>query len=261
MHELDGEHRHLVLLCENNVGYRNLTELVSRAWTEGFYSKPRVDMELLEQYHEGLIALSACLAGEIPRALTANDYEGAREAALRYESIFGKGNFFLELQDHGIREQKLINPQLIRLSRELDIPLVVTNDCHYITREDHEMHHVLLCIQTNRTIEEKDGLEFGSQEFYFKSEEEMRVLFPDLPEAADNTWKNSRTLSGGVRIRENQAAQILKHRREKGIWRISAGCAVRGFAGVMAIIRLRRLWNVLPMNNPSLSRWDMSTTI
>ena len=189
VHELDGEHRHLVLLCENNVGYRNLTELVSRAWTEGFYSKPRVDMELLEQYHEGLIALSACLAGEIPRALTANDYEGAREAALRYESIFGKGNFFLELQDHGIREQKLINPQLIRLSRELDIPLVVTNDCHYITREDHEMHHVLLCIQTNRTIEEKDGLEFGSQELYFKSEEEMRALFPDLPEAADNTWK------------------------------------------------------------------------
>ena len=189
VHELDSENRHLVLLCENETGYRNLIKLVSLAWTEGFYSKPRVDLDLLEQYHEGLIALSACLAGEIPRALTANDYEGAKEAALRYESIFGKGNFFLELQDHGLREQKLINPQIIRLARELDIPLVVTNDCHYIAREDSEMHHVLLCVQTNRTLEDKDGMEFGSDEFYFKSEEEMRALFPDVPEAADNTWK------------------------------------------------------------------------
>ena len=191
-HELDSEHRHLVLLCENNTGYRNLTELVSRAWTEGFYSKPRVDMELLEQYHEGLIALSACLAGEIPRALTMNDYEGAKEAALRYESIFGKGNFFLELQDHGLSEQRYINPQLIRLSRELSIPLVLTNDCHYIEPEDAEMHHVLLCIQTNHTVEEKDGFEFSSNEFYYKSEEEMRRLFPDLPEAADVTWDIAR---------------------------------------------------------------------
>lgn len=187
--ELDSEHRHLVLLCENNTGYQNLAAMVSKSWIEGFYSKPRVDFELLEQYHEGLIALSACLAGEVPRALVANDYDRAKEAALRYREIFGDGNFFLELQDHGIREQKLINPALIRLSKDTGIPLVVTNDCHYIRREDSKMHHILLCIQTNHTIEDKDGMEFASDEFYYKSEEEMRALFPDHPEAADNTWK------------------------------------------------------------------------
>ena len=187
--ELDSEHRHLVLLCENNTGYQNLAAMVSKSWIEGFYSKPRVDFELLEQYHEGLIALSACLAGEVPRALVANDYDRAKEAALRYRDIFGDGNFFLELQDHGIREQKLINPALIRLSKDTGIPLVVTNDCHYIRREDSKMHHILLCIQTNHTIEDKDGMEFASDEFYYKSEEEMRALFPDHPEAADNTWK------------------------------------------------------------------------
>lgn len=187
--ELDSEHRHLVLLCENNVGYQNLAAMVSKSWTEGFYSKPRVDFELLEQHHEGLIALSACLAGEVARALTVNDYDGAKEAALRYNGIFGDGNFFLELQDHGIREQKLINPSIIRLSKETGIPLVVTNDCHYIRREDSKMHHILLCIQTNHTVEDKDGMEFASDEFYYKTEEEMRALFPDHPEAADNTWK------------------------------------------------------------------------
>ena len=189
VHELDGENRHLVLLCENETGYHNLLALVSKAWVEGFYSKPRVDLDLLREHHEGLIALSACLAGEIPRALTPGDYEGAREAALRYEGIFGRGNFYLELQDHGMAEQKRINPQLIRLSRETGIPLVATNDCHYIAPEDSRMHRVLLCIQTGRTIEDENAMEFGSEEFYFKSEEEMRALFPDVPEAADNTVK------------------------------------------------------------------------
>ena len=187
VHELDAEHRHLVLLCENNTGYQNLIALVSKSWTEGFYSKPRVDFDLLEQYHEGLIALSACLAGEIPRALSANDYAGAKEAALRYNTIFGQGNFYLELQDHGIPEQRRINPSIIRLSEETGIPLVVTNDCHYISREDSEMHHILLCIQTNHTVEDKDGMEFATNQFYYKTEEEMRALFPDHPEAADNT--------------------------------------------------------------------------
>ena len=148
-----------------------------------------MDLDLLREHHEGLIALSACLAGEIPRALTRGDYEGAREAALRYEGIFGRGNFYLELQDHGMAEQKRINPQLIRLSRETGIPLVATNDCHYIAPEDSRMHRVLLCIQTGRTIEDENAMEFGSEEFYFKSEEEMRALFPDVPEAADNTVK------------------------------------------------------------------------
>jgi DNA polymerase-3 subunit alpha len=187
--ELDGENRHLVLLCENNEGYQNLIHLVSLAWTEGFYSKPRVDMELLQKYHTGLIALSACLAGEIPRALSANDYPVAKEAALRYASIFGEDHFYLELQDHGLAEQKRVNPGILRISRETGIPLVVTNDCHYIRPEDSELHKVLLCIQTNHTLDEEGGLNFGSQEFYYKTEEQMRALFPEHPEAADNTVK------------------------------------------------------------------------
>ncbi|WP_312693061.1 DNA polymerase III subunit alpha [Caproiciproducens sp.] len=189
VHELDAEHRHLVLLCENNTGYQNLIAIVSKAWTEGFYSKPRVDFDLLREHREGLIALSACLAGEIPRALTAGDYNGAKEAALRYRDIFGENNFFLELQDHGLREQKRINPSIMKLSDETGIPLVVTNDCHYINQEDNKMHHILLCIQTNHTVEDKDGMEFGSDQFYYKTEEEMRALFPSHPEAADNTAK------------------------------------------------------------------------
>jgi DNA polymerase III subunit alpha len=187
VHELDSENRHLVLLCENNAGYQNLIAMVSKAWTEGFYSKPRVDFDLLEEHHEGLIALSACLAGEIPRALAAGDYNGAKEVALRYQSIFGQNNFYLELQDHGIRDQVRINPSIIRLSTETGIPLVVTNDCHYINQEDSKVHHILLCIQTNHTVEDKDAMDFGSDQFYFKSEEEMRALFPEHPEAADNT--------------------------------------------------------------------------
>ena len=187
VHELDAEYYHLVLLCKNNTGYQNLIAMVSKAWTEGFYSKPRVDYEILEKYSEGLIALSACLAGEIPRALAAGDYNGAKETALRLNQIFGQNNFYLELQDHGIREQKIINPMMVSLSKETEIPLVATNDCHYIKQEDNKMHHILLCIQTNHTVEDKNGMEFGSDQFYFKSEEEMRALFPDTPEACDNT--------------------------------------------------------------------------
>lgn len=187
--ELDRESRHMVLLCENNIGYQNLIKMVSLAWTEGFYNKPRVDEELLEKYHEGIIALSACLAGEIPKALLRGNYALAKEKALKYKGIFGDGNFFLELQDHGIMEQKRINPDIIRLSRECGIPLVVTNDCHYIKREDKEIHKILLCIQTNHTVEEENSLEFPTDEFYLKSEDEMRALFPEIPEAYDNTVK------------------------------------------------------------------------
>ena len=150
VHEFDAENRHLVLLCENETGYRNLITMVSKAWTEGFYNKPRVDFELLQQYHEGLVALSACLSGEIPRALARNDYEGAKEAALQYRDIFGEGDFYLELQDHGLDGEHYVNPNIIRMSRETGIPLVVTNDCHYIAPEDSRMHHILLCIQTGR---------------------------------------------------------------------------------------------------------------
>lgn len=162
-------------------------QLVSRAWTEGFYNRPRVDEELLREYHDGLIALSACLAGKVSRDLTAQDYRAARETALKYLDIFGENQFFLELQDHGLREQKEINPELIRLSHDTGIPLVLTNDCHYLEKEDHKMHHVLVCIQTNHTVQDEDVLSFGTNEFYVKSEEEMRALFPQLPEAADRT--------------------------------------------------------------------------
>ena len=192
IHELDKGSRHLVLLCENDTGYRNLIALVSQAWVEGFYTKPRVDLDLLRQHHEGLIALSACLAGEIPQALLRGDFPGAKEAALLYREIFGAENFYLELQDHGLPDQKRINPQLIRLSRETGIPLVATNDCHYIAPEDGKMHRVLLCIQTGHTVEDEDTLEFGSEEFYLKSEGEMAALFPDVPEALENTEKIAR---------------------------------------------------------------------
>ena len=187
VHALDSERYHLVLLCENATGYQNLISMVSKSWTEGFYTKPRIDRELLEKYHEGIIALSACLAGEIPRALMADDYERAKEKALWYNSVFGQGNFFLELQNHGIREQKQIEPMLIRLSKETGIPLVATNDTHYVRKEDSKIQQVLICIATNTTLGQGNGLEFDSDEFYLKSEEEMYELFSHVPEAIENT--------------------------------------------------------------------------
>ena len=188
-HAFDREYNHLVLLCENNEGYQNLVKLVSAAHLEGFYVKPRVDRELLEQYHGGLIALSACLAGEVPRALTAGDYEKAKETAKWYQSVFGADNYFLELQDHGIAEQKEINPQILRLSKELDIPVVCTNDAHYLAKEDADTQRVLLCIQTGRTLDDPPELAFPTDEFYLKSEDEMRALFPQIPQALENTAK------------------------------------------------------------------------
>ena len=180
---------HLVLLAENNVGYSNLTHIVSRGFTEGYYYKPRVDMELLREYHEGLICLSACLAGEIPRAIANHDYEEARAAALRYIDCFGHDNFFLELQDHGIPLQKEVNQVLVRLSAELDIPLVATNDCHYTAADDAEAHDHLLCIQTGKKVSDVDRMRYEGGQYYVKTEEEMRALFPYAPEAVDNTAK------------------------------------------------------------------------
>ncbi len=184
-HGIDNEHHHLVLLCENETGYQNLVRLISVAWTEGFYGKPRVDWELLEQYHEGLIALSACLAGEIPTALRRGDYAAAKALALRYRQVFGAENFFLELQDHGLAEQAEVNRGILRLARETGIPLVCTNDAHYLRREDAEMQKVLLCIQTNTTVDQPNPIAFETDEFYLKSEAEMRERFPD--EAVENT--------------------------------------------------------------------------
>ncbi|MBR6658414.1 MAG: DNA polymerase III subunit alpha [Oscillospiraceae bacterium] len=180
---------HLVLLCENNTGYKNLIKLVSAGFTEGFYKKPRVDKELLKKHHEGLIALSACLAGEIPRNLTQNDYETAKKVAFEYRDIFGENNYFIEIQDHGLADQKRILPNLIKLSKETGIPLVATNDCHYINKDDAKMQNVLVCIGTNHTVNEDNDMAFETEEFYVKSEEEMREIFSFVPEAIENTQK------------------------------------------------------------------------
>ncbi len=187
-HQLDWSY-HLVLLCENNTGYKNLIKLVSAGFIDGFYKKPRVDKELLRKYHEGIIALSACLAGEVPRNLSANDYEGAKKAALEYLDIFGEGNYFIEIQDHDYADQKRILPGLIRISKETGIPLAATNDCHYINKDDAKMQNVLVCIGTNHTVNEPNDMGFETDEFYVKSEEEMRSIFAAFPEAIDNTQK------------------------------------------------------------------------
>ena len=186
---MDERYYHLVLLAENNTGYANLSHIVSRGFTEGYYYKPRVDMELLEQYHEGLICLSACLAGEIPRNIIKGTPNKAKEAALRFDSIFGHGNFFLELQDHGIPAQRTVNSALLSLSQELDIPLVATNDCHYTYADDAEAHDLLLCIQTGKKVSDEDRMRYEGGQYYVKSEEEMRALFPYAQQAIDNTAK------------------------------------------------------------------------
>ena len=189
VHGIDNDPYHMVLLCENRKGYENLCMLVSEAFTRGFYGKPRVDIELLKQYHEGLIATSACLAGAIPQYLMEEDYDSAKKYALQMASIFGPEHFYLELQDHGIEEQTPVNQGVMRLSRETGLPLIISNDAHYLRKEDAEMQDVLLCIQTGRTVDEENRMKFQTEEFYLKSEEELRQLFPNCPEAFENTCK------------------------------------------------------------------------
>ena len=189
VHGQDNDPYHLVLLCQNRTGYENLCYLVSEAFIHGFYGKPRVDLELLSQHHEGLIALSACLAGAVPQYLMREDYEGAKEYALKLSEIFGEGNFYLELQDHGIDEQRPVNQGVQRLARETGLPLVVTNDAHYLRRADAKMQDVLLCIQTGKTVDDQNRMKFQTEEFYVKSEEELKELFPGLEEAFENTAK------------------------------------------------------------------------
>ena len=186
-----GEDRyyHLVLLAENNTGYQNLMKIVSKGFVEGFYYKPRVDFDLLRQYHEGIIALSACLAGEVSRNLTRGLYDEAKKAALRYQEIFGPEHFYLELQDHGYPEQKKVNAGMLRLHEETGIPLVATNDIHYTYKEDAEAHDILLCLQTGKKVADEDRMRYPGGQFYIKSEEEMRALFPYAEEALDNTHK------------------------------------------------------------------------
>ena len=193
---LDNSPYHLVLLCENETGYRNLIKLVSRSFTEGFYFKPRIDRELLKEHSEGLIVLSACLAGEVPRALSRNDYAQAKEAAQFYLDVFGPEHYFIELQNHGIHEQQRILPDLVRLAKELQVGLVATNDCHYLKKEDSATQKILICIQTNHTLEEDNGMEFETQEFYMKSRSEMFAAMREcigdesvIEQALDNTVK------------------------------------------------------------------------
>ncbi len=186
---LDSEYNHLVLLCKNEIGYKNLIKLVSAGFTDGFYSKPRIDKDLLKEHSEGLIALSACLAGEIPRLLLRGEYDRARETALFYNSVFGSGNYYIEIQDHGIIEQKQILPYLLKLSNETGIPLVATNDVHYVLKDDWKMQKVLTCIQTGSKITDENILEFKTNEFYLKSEEEMSALFSSYKDALINTEK------------------------------------------------------------------------
>ena len=187
IHGIDNDPYHLVLLCENRKGYENLCYLVSQAFIHGFYGKPRVDLNLLREYHEGLIATSACLAGAVPQYLMSEDYEAAKAYALQLSDIFGPEHFYLELQDHGIDEQLAVNQGILRLARETGLPLIVTNDAHYLRREDAEMQDVLLCIQTGKTVDEPNRMKFQTQEFYLKSEAEMLSLFPNCEEAFENT--------------------------------------------------------------------------
>ena len=189
VHGIDNDPYHLVLLCENRQGYENLCLLVSGAFIDGFYGKPRVDLDLLRKHHEGLIAMSACLAGGIPQYLMLEDYEAAKDYALKMADIFGPDHFYLELQDHGIAEQRPVNQGILRISRETGLPLVVTNDAHYLRKEDAEMQDVLLCVQTGKTVDDTNRMKFETEEFYLKSEEELRQLFPNAPEAFENTVK------------------------------------------------------------------------
>ena len=184
---VDNDPYHLVLLCKDRKGYENLCLLVSEAFMNGFYGKPRVDLDMLRKHHEGLIALSACLAGAIPQYLLSQDYEGAKEYALKLADIFGDGNFYLELQDHGIAEQTPVNQGVQRLARETGLPLVITNDAHYLTKEDAKMQDVLLCVQTGKTVDDTNRMRFETEEFYLKSEQQLRELFPGCDEAIENT--------------------------------------------------------------------------
>ena len=189
VHGIDNDPYHLVLLCKDRTGYENLCYLVSQAFTDGFYGKPRVDLELLQKHHDGLIALSACLAGGVAQYLLEEDYPSAKEYALKMAEIFGEDNFYLELQDHGIDEQQPVNQGVQRIARETGLPLVVTNDAHYLRKEDAAMQDVLLCIQTGKTVDDENRMKFQTDQFYLKSEEELRQLFPNCDEALENTSK------------------------------------------------------------------------
>ena len=185
----DKSQGHLILLAKDMQGYQNLIKLVSEAYVQGFYYKPRVDIDEISKYSEGIIALSACLAGDVSQALMNRNYEKAKSIALRYKEIFGEDNYYIEIQDHNLPEQKEVNSELIKLSKEIGVGLVATNDVHYVRKEDSKIHDILMCIQMGKTVNDPARMRFGSDEFYLKSRQEMESVFPDVQEALDNTVK------------------------------------------------------------------------
>ena len=187
--KVDTEPNHLILLAMNDIGYHNLIKLCSMGYTEGFYYKPRIDMDILSKYNEGIICLSACLCGELARKIVNGNIEGAKDTIRNFVNIFGKDRYFLEVQDNKLREQILVNQNLIKLSKEFGVGLVATNDCHYLEKEDYDFHEVLLCIQTRKTMKDEDRMTFAVNEFYFKDEEEMKEAFKSIPSAIENTQK------------------------------------------------------------------------
>jgi DNA polymerase-3 subunit alpha len=206
--EKDGASFHLILLARDNSGYRNLVTLVTKAYLEGFYYRPRIDMDLLEQFSGGLIGLSACLKGEIPFCLQRGLLDRAREKALEYKHIFGPENFYIEIQDNGLTEQAEANKKLINLARELHIGIVATNDCHYLNRQDAKAHDILLSIQTGKTLKDENRLKFNSDEFYFKSPEEMKKAFEEIPEAISNTIAIAERCNVGFKLGESLLPQF-----------------------------------------------------
>ena len=229
-HALDSESRHLVLLCENETGYRNLSYMVSMAYVEGFYIKPRIDLDLLRVHSEGLIALSACLAGELPRLLRAGDYEAAKAHALEMAELFGPDHYYLELQDHGIQAQREVAQGILRIHDETGLPLVVTNDAHYLRREDAATQDVLMCVQMGKTVDDPNRMKFETEEFYLKSEEEMASLFPDYPEAVSNTEKIARMCRLEFTFGQHHLPQFQLPDGYTDSWDYFRDLCARGFA-------------------------------
>ena len=205
----DKRQGHLILLAKNEQGYKNLIKIVSIGYTEGYYYKPRIDKDVLRAHSEGLICLSACLSGNVQRMLLNRDYEGAKAEAIALRDIFGEGNFYIELQDHGLDDEKAIRADQLRLAHELGLPLAATNDVHYVRREDWEPHDVLLCIQTGSVLSDEDRMRYPSHEFYLKSEEEMRELFSSVPDAVDNTEKIAEQCSFDFKFGEYHLPEFI----------------------------------------------------
>ena len=229
-HGTDRDYSHLILLCKNETGYRNLCYLVSSSFTEGFYVKPRIDWPLLHEHAEGLICLSGCLAGAIPQSILRGDFEAAREKALELRELFGPDGFYLEIQDHGIADERRVAEGLIRLSGETGIPLAVTNDAHYLRQEDAYAQDVLMCIQTGKTVDEPNRMRFETEEFYLKSEEQMRALFPDHPEAADNTVRIAEACSFDFEFGNYKLPRFKLPEGETDSWEYLRKLCEKGFA-------------------------------